>query len=114
MNRTEYDEYTAAFATGTEGMSHLSSGACPGCHDCGLEEHPDMDCGEYDLAGKPSFSWQPCDICNRSLGGDRHPSHYVDENDTVVHLSVCTDCVLFINYGRLDDSTMLEIEESTP
>lgn len=109
MNRQEYTAYVAAFESGCKGLSAMSSGACPGCDDCGLA----LDCSEHDreLAGEGSFSWARCEICRRAEGGTREPIHAILDGK-LVHLSACVDCVYFLEYGKLDDSTMLDIEDS--
>ena len=115
--QSDYAQFQDDFAQGAEGMDALSSGPCPGCADCGLEDCHDMDCPEYELAGESWFSSSPCDICNRHLGGDRHPAHYIapknelhpNNGTTIEHLSICVDCVYFMEYGQLDDMTMMEV-----
>ncbi len=127
----------------TKGLTYLSTGACPGCAECGLpskwvlaglpegaeplrdsfdseeealaeiealvsvfpgaeitaeEVEPSQE--EMDLAGEAHFSWSACDTCGSPLGGDRHPAHARLESGELVHLSVCTDCLFFINYGE--------------
>lgn len=65
---------------------------------------------ERELAEEPSFSWSSCDCCGSTLGGDRHPAHGYDKDDNLIHLNVCADCFYYLNYGQLDDVSMLEIE----
>lgn len=95
--------FTDAVKRGLEGLEHVSAGACPGCHECGLDDDdcktcdgigeiedgtPCKDCGgtgsipvdpedhrQLDLANEPHFSWHECDCCGSHLGGDRHPAH---------------------------------------
>ena len=63
---------------------------------------------ERESAEEASFSWSACDCCGSTLGGDRHPAHgWLDKQ--LVHLSVCNDCLYYINYGQLDDMTMAEV-----
>lgn len=142
MTKKQYAAYEAAVEYNLRGLEFVSTGACPGCSECGLEtrecphcdgqkidvEKPDDGtpdspcpyCGgtgkieptetAIELASESSFSWRACDSCGSSLGGDRHPAHGRDRNGDLVHLSVCTDCLYYLNYGRLDDMAMLEIE----
>lgn len=165
MTKTEYADYEAAVARGLKGLEHVSTGACPGCGECGLlstweiqgpaetlatlrerfhfpksfkdeeacleeiealREEPDADdldlstlqaveCEpterERECAEEPSFSWSSCDCCGSTLGGDRYPAHgWLGK--TLVHLDVCTDCLYYLNYGQLDDLTMLEMESA--
>ena len=34
-------------------------------------------------------------------------------DDELVHLSVCSDCLYYSEYGQLDDQTMLDMEQQT-
>jgi hypothetical protein len=73
MTKTEYQEYEEAVKQGLAGLEFVSTGACPGCDECELgEECTDR---ERELADEPHFSWRSCDVCNSSLGGDRHAAH---------------------------------------
>jgi len=109
MTKSEYADYEARVARGVEGLTFISTGACPGCEDCGLPKEPSEH--ERACAEEPHFSWRACDCCGSALGGDRHPAHGW-RGDSLEHLSVCTDCLYYLNYGRLDDTTMLEVEAS--
>lgn len=116
MNREEYAEYEATVARYLRGLEAVSTGACAGCEECGIPE------GEENYASEPFFSWTPCEICGSSLGGNREYWHAVipatrqkgcvHENGAMVHGQCCEDCVCYLNYGRLDDMAMLEIERS--
>ena len=103
----DYQEYRDRFELGTRGMDTLSSGPCPGCDDCELPEEPTDE--EYALAGESWFSWYPCSICQRQLGGDRVAIHWIDGGE-IQHSSCCLDCQYFMEYGQLDDMTMLKVE----
>ena len=111
MTKEEYQEYEKAVSENTEGFRYWSSGYCPGCPECedsygtidDREDYPDID---------SSFSWKPCEICGSHLGGNRYPCHAIDDNDDIVHFSACPDCMYYLEYGRLDDLTMAEIEEN--
>lgn len=89
MTKAEYSAYTAAvkeFCDDQE-IAHLAS-----------------------VSDETTFSWQPCDCCRRPLGGDRHSVvgwHPGDKER--LPFSICTDCLYFAEYGRLDDETMLAI-----
>ena len=113
--QSDYAQFQDDFAQGVEGMRALSSGPCPGCADCGLEDCHDMDTPEYESVGEASFSWYPCHICGRHLGGDRHPAHYILDcekerrENKIDHISICVDCVYFMEYGQLDDMTMMDM-----
>lgn len=108
MTTSDYTKFQASIERNLAGLSFISTGACPGCEECGLGESPSDH--DLDLASEAGFSWHACEACGSKLGGDRHPAHGKDSNGKLIHLSVCTDCLYFLNYGQLDDSTMLEME----
>lgn len=110
MNAQEYAEYKASVERFTEGLTFISTGSCTGCDECNLSEN--CTDHERELAEEPYFSWQPCECCGSGLGGNRHPAHGFDKDDNLIHFAVCEDCLYYLNYGCLDDMTMLEIEES--
>lgn len=55
----------------------------------------------YNIDDYPdAFSWLPCEICNRPLGGQRYTAQIgLNKFDT---LEICEDCLEFIEYGHLD------------
>lgn len=60
-----------------------------------------------------TFSWDSCDCCQDDGGGARYELHaHQDGNSEIVTFSVCPDCLYYANYGRLDDVTMLRIEDN--
>jgi hypothetical protein len=103
----KYEVYKAAVDRNLKGLEFISTGACPGCDQCGLEK----DCSEHalELAGEAGFSWSPCESCGSALGGDRYPAHGRDSNDGIVHFTACVDCLHYLNYGQLDDASMDKI-----
>jgi predicted metal-binding protein len=108
-NAEDYREYQKTVEANTKGLHAFSTGACPGCDECGLADIEDMDDPEYDMASEPHFSWSACDICNGRLGGDRYPAHFLDSENEIVHVSVCSDCYYYTEYGRLDDMKMMDL-----
>lgn len=141
MNAKQYEIYKQAVEHNLKGLEFVSTGACPGCEECGLENKTCPDCDgagvlisdegratecekcqgqgtieptehETELAGEPHFSWSACEACGSSLGGNREPAHGRTKDGSLLHFSVCADCVYFLNYGQLDDTTMQEIEAS--
>lgn len=126
---TNMSAFTEAVERGLKGLEHVSTGACPGCHECGLETERCPKCkgfGEVDYAPcdycrgdgdvdvspdnqkkidhaeEPHFSWHACDCCGSDLGGDRHPAHgiaKINDRETLVHLDVCTDCLCYLANG---------------
>lgn len=95
MTKKEYVKYERRFAEWHDSVQFPSSGYCPGCAEC-CEEH---------------FSWYSCPICGTHLGGNRYPVHYVDSDGEIEHIDACTDCVYYLEYGRLDDQTMLDMDQ---
>ena len=62
---------------------------------------------------EPHFSWTPCDCCQRKLGGNRETYAFVCEGFKPDFQSdICSDCVYYLEYGELDDTTMMEIENN--
>ncbi len=106
MTKQEYLDYCERVKTYLRGCEMVSTGACPGCEECGVPEDAE------DYATEPFFSWRPCEICKTHFGGNREPWHCVIDG-AIVHGSCCEDCAYFLNYGRLDDMTMLEIEKES-
>jgi hypothetical protein len=96
--------YVEAVERHLEGLEAVSPGPSPGCEDCLPCEDPEEP-GEdwWDLANEASFSHAPCDACGTGMAGSRYPGHGL-LNDEVVHLSLCTDCVMFIANGVLPET----------
>lgn len=96
MTKREYASYerrvAAFFANGLQNLSVKTD-----------EER--QECSE------PYFSWQRCDCCGSSLGGDRYDCDgWNATTEEIEEHSVCPDCVYYAEYGRLDDATMDEID----
>lgn len=114
MKRKEYEAYKAAVERNLHGLERVSTGICPGCEDCGLP----YQCSEHELelAGEPCFSHFDCDCCGSGLAGNRYPAHGLlsfsgsGRESRMIHLNVCEDCLYYLNYGKLDDLTMIETE----
>lgn len=111
MNHTEYAQYQADFAHYTKELEAKSGGPLAGCNDCFYwaddKDNPTND--EYDVVSEGYFAWSQCDFCGSNLGGDREPAHaWIDS--VIHHFDICVDCVYYLEYGRLDDTTMAEIE----
>lgn len=108
MNNEEYKIYREKVRSffESEGIWNLSKvtpddnpvGKCP---TCGVE----VDHFEY-------FSWSSCDCCNTREGGNRiHANGYNPKTREIQCYDICVDCEYYIEYGQLDDRTMMEIEE---
>jgi hypothetical protein len=94
MTRAEYKAYQARVAAffEAEGIENLSS---------------DPDSEAY-------FSWQSCDCCGTGLGGNREDATGYNRKTKAIHkYEVCFDCIYYAEYGRLDDMTMMDIDEET-
>lgn len=114
--KEKYETYQETVEHYLKGLEAISTGPCPGCEECGIPE----DAEEY--SEEPWFSWHPCEICGSTLGGNRESWHAwipatnipgdVHEHGKIVHGTCCEDCVYYLNYGCLDDMSMMEIEES--
>lgn len=88
MTRAEYQDYQERFTAGLAGVDYLTG------------------------TGSTFFSWSACEVCRRPGGGIREEAIAVTLGVETDVLSVCEDCIYFAEYGRLDDSTMLGIEEN--
>ena len=89
-----------------EGISHVSfGGMLPDCDVCDYDDGwcPDCDSEVCYCADEGSFSRYGCEICGSPLGGDRHIAHGFTDDDELVHLSGCTDCLYFLTYGDLPE-----------
>ena len=104
------NDFTDAMDRQLEGLEFVSSGAIAGCPECwgGFTDQDDDNARE--IAEEPSFSWASCDSCGSHLGGDRHPAHgwlTIDAKlaplHTLVHLDICTDCLMYLANGDEPD-----------
>jgi hypothetical protein len=140
VNKAEYRAYVETVERYLKGIECISTGPSASCDECrsnfGIKEHDPDECGcEYlgnntwscghidgedntdeiqaQMVNESSFSWEPCEICG-ACAGDREEWHgFIDGMDAkMVHGTCCTDCAYFINMGRLDDTTMWEVEHS--
>jgi len=96
--KQDYKEYQKAVKDFIErdNLSFISTGTNDG-------EHGDVD---------PWFSWRSCECCQSSLGGNREHL-WAWSGETKVQYEICEDYVYYHNYGRLDDTTMLRVEDSS-
>ena len=87
MNKKEYNNYKKSVNDflNNEGINNLSQ----------ITDN-DGDC-------EPYFSNTSCDCCNRSWGGNRYDCEgYNPKTKEIYNYSICTDCVYFYEYGKLD------------
>lgn len=93
MTKAEYAEYQEAVADffEREGIANLSG-----------------------MSNESFFSWRRCQCCGQGLGGDREEANGYNPTTQEVQTYefICSDCIYFVEYGQLDDKTMLEIEKS--
>lgn len=97
MNKKEYADYQERVALYLKGLEAVSTGAnekCPECEGQGSD---------------PWFSWRPCEICGQEAG-NREPWHALSDGE-LVHGSCCEDCIYYLAFGQLDDTTMMQIEK---
>jgi hypothetical protein len=96
MTAKEYAAYEQAVADffSREGVNGLTADASDGAHE-------------------PYFSWQPCDCCGTNLGGGREDCSGYNPTTKEVQTgySVCEDCLYYVEYGQLDDMTMMDMED---
>jgi len=64
---------------------------------------------ETEESAEEYFSWQSCDCCGTTLGGNRIEADGYSEKNGIMEFEICTDCEYFAEYGRLDDMTMMDI-----
>ena len=116
MNKQEYADYQATVAAfmEREGLANLTTGhlRCPECNVEWDEEKCPKCGGDRETFDEPFFSWQPCQCCGSSLGGNReHATGYNPTTKEIQEYTICEDCAYYAEYGRLDDRTMAEIKE---
>lgn len=97
--------YTEAVEHFLKGIGFISTGSYMNdCYECGDDFDPkckEGGDGESWSYAEPYFSRSQCDGCGSRLGGSREVSHgIVEETGELIHLSLCTDCVVFINNGE--------------
>ena len=117
---TEYEKSVADFIEQEE-IEYLSTGSAE-CADCGGVGHiggdfDDEACsaceGEGVIREDPWFSWRPCECCGSYLGGNReHLNAMHKPTGKAVQYVICIDCVYYLEYGKLDDTTMLRVEDN--
>ena len=112
----DYAEFERRFAQfmDKENLTHLCGGhlRCPECDTPGTDDESCPECGE--AYNEPFFSWSSCDCCNRPLSGDREHASGCnrDTGEVQEYSGVCQDCLYYAEYGKLDDMTMLNVENN--
>ena len=93
-------EIVTGFISGK--LKFVSTGLCPDCTECmsafGYDDIDKFnnDVESQEIVDEGSFSWNPCDDCNRNLGGDSFYAHGIDENGELIHFQVCYNCLFSI------------------
>lgn len=60
----------------------------------------------------PWYSYLPCEICHRRLAGDRYRAKSIALDGEILEWDICGDCRYYLEYGRLDDMTMLDMDDA--
>ena len=104
--------FVAAVDRGLEGMEPVSPGLSASCEVC-RTAHGDISEEEFrellehgGADDEGGFSWHRCDSCNTGLGGNRSAAHgftTINGEDTLVHLDICDDCMLYLANGDLPE-----------
>lgn len=110
MDHVEYAMYERdvkefMVSNGLTNLTHENGDKDMNCHVC--KEHVGYNEG--------NFSWHACECCKHREGGNRyHATGWSATDKKAYCFEVCMDCVYYAEYSKLDDKTMLEIEESKP
>lgn len=111
MTRQEYSEYKKRISTTLDGLDYVSIGPCPSCVECLERDNPGDTPEEWhDMACEPRFSGSSCGLCRSTLCGDRYSAHALSKDINIVHFDVCADCHYYVEHGRLDDRTMMDMK----
>ncbi len=116
MNKQEYAEYVETVANELNGLTGISSSLCSKCVECadafGMETGDEFDeaISNGEVFDEGGFSKHPCEVCGSPLGGNRSAIHAVNAEGGIIHYNACDDCMYYVEYGRLDDTTMQEVE----
>ncbi len=103
MTRKQYAEYEAAVTSFHE-RNNVKLGCCSpvgGQADSNEDETPHET--------EPFFSWSPCECCGSPLGGNREHYQFARNDGLLFEADICVDCVYYLAYGVLDDTTMAEV-----
>ena len=87
----------------------IAPGTSHKCDECtqGVEIDED-DIETLQMYNEGSFSWQECESCGSTLGGERHNAHAIHKEafgpdakqpDNVHHVDICIDCLIFYANG---------------
>lgn len=97
------DDARQAVEDGFIDPTNLFASLCEYVHDRDIEPTGEEKAAAFsdrvsrgDLFDEGGFSWQGCDLCDSTLGGNLYDAHGVCEDGAVDHLSICTDCLMDI------------------
>ena len=88
--KTAQESFRMAVRMYCEGLDCISVGC--------LGEHCKYAEGDSEHFCKESFSWQQCDSCGSTLGGDRSTAYGLwkdGDQFCSIEMSICVDCVMF-------------------
>ena len=96
-----------------EGMTREAGDGYFASSMCEKDEELNGDtCGECEVCKHTTeFSAWNCELCGTPKAGSRAcvvRIHPLEEN---LFYAVCVDCEYFVEYGQLDDQSMLDIED---
>jgi hypothetical protein len=95
--------FTDSIAHYCEGL-HISPGPAACCDDCrqayDIPDGMPTDEAQELMLDEGGFSRAQCDSCGSTYAGDRHDAHGIPHDfkpgdGSIVHLTICTDCLLF-------------------
>lgn len=119
MTKEEYQKYEERVEATFEQdeLINMTTGHIT-CPDCGFvffrEDGEECGCGNTkEILDEPYFSWQLCELCGDQYGGNRyHATAYTHSGD-ILEYEICEDCAYYIEYNKLDDMTMIDVEDGS-
>jgi hypothetical protein len=81
------------------------------CDDCDGKGERSLTMAEFEeqwhngeICDESGFSWQGCDLCGSSLGGNMSVWHAIDKDGNIIHGEhACVDCVVYLANGDLPE-----------
>lgn len=104
--------FTTSVAHYTEGLT-VAPGPAACCSTCldayGVEDTGDIDAMQEQMLDEGNFASAQCDSCGSTLAGDRFDAHGIAHEfkageRTIIHMDICTDCLLFHANGDEPES----------
>jgi hypothetical protein len=96
--------FCAAVDEHTEGLTHVSSGACPTCEECqalyGMTADEISSAQESGALPDEPHIGRHCDTCGVSCQQSLYDGHALADG-ALVHLAMCADCVCWFANGDL-------------